>query len=177
MKIKFSEIPEEGLSFHLDNTSWIPEEVECSGDAVADVFLGKKDSRVILSGTFSVMIDFDCDRCLERYGKLFESSFTVDFELVDSARPEVEDLEYQCQDSEMDTIFLDKPEVDIDHIVGQQVLLALPMKKLCSEACRGICPQCGINRNNEQERCTCEEESKSPFSILAKLKTEKENKE
>lgn len=177
MKINFSEIPEQGLSVHLDDKSWLPDMLHYSGQSVADVFLEKKDARVILSGTFSVIIDFDCDRCLERFERLLESTFTVDFELVDSEKNKVEDLDYQCLECEMDTIFLDKPEIDIDQIVAQQVLLALPMKRLCSETCKGICQKCGANLNKEQERCSCEKESNSPFNVLAQLKKEKENKE
>ena len=170
MKIAFSEIPDEGLSFHFENESFIPEEVSCTGRAHADVFLEKKESRVILDGSFKVNVKFVCDRCLIEFDDSMESSFTVDFELISQNENAVEDSDYNCQDGELDTIILDKPEIDIIQIVSQQVLLALPMKKLCSEQCKGLCKKCGANLNNAQDVCKCLTESESPFSVLAKLK-------
>ena len=172
MKILFSELPEEGLSFHFEDKSFIPEEVYCSGPARADLFLEKKESRVILDCTFKVVVELVCDRCLEEFEDLLESTFTVDFEFVDQDKCNVEDLDYHCRDSELDTIVLDKPEIDIVQVVSQQVLLALPMKKLCSQNCKGLCRRCGANLNNEQERCKCSLEVESPFNVLAQLKKE-----
>jgi uncharacterized protein len=170
LKIPFSEISEEGLSVHFEDKSFIPEEVYCSGPVSADVVLERKDSRVILSGEFKVVVELSCDRCLEKFNNLLENTFTVDFELVGEGENNVEDIDYHCQESELDTIVLDKPEIDVVQVVSQQVLLAMPMKKICSQDCKGLCEKCGANLNNEQEKCTCEKEVHSPFNILAQLK-------
>ena len=45
----------------------------------------------------------------------------------------------------------------------------MPLKPLCDETCKGLCPQCGANLNHET--CTCAAEAvNSPFALLAKLK-------
>lgn len=173
MKIAFSEISEEGLSVHFDDKSFVPENVYCSGSASADVVLAKKESRVILSGKLKVVVELACDRCLEGFDNLLESTFTVDFELVDQDKNNLEDLDYHCQGSELDTIVLDKPEIDVVQVLSQQVLLAMPMKKICSQDCKGLCQKCGANLNNEQEKCKCEKEVESPFNVLAQLKKDK----
>jgi uncharacterized protein len=170
LKVAFSEIPEEGLSVHFEDKSFIPEGVNCSGPVSADVILERKDSRAILSGKFKIVVELACDRCLEGFDNLLESTFAVDFELVGQDKNNIEDLDYHCQESELDTIILDKPEIEVVQVVSQQVLLAMPMKKICSQDCKGLCEKCGANLNNEQEKCTCEKEVQSPFNILAQLK-------
>ena len=168
--IAFSDIPEEGLALHFSDKSWLPPEVTCTGPVSADVFLEKKDSRVILNGRLHLPLELSCDRCLEGYKFNLENSFVVDFELTETAEIEDEELEYPYQESEMDTVLLSKPEIDVIQTLEQQVLLALPMKSLCRENCRGLCVTCGANLNEGHDACKCEKEVNSPFSVLAELK-------
>jgi len=63
--------------------------------------------------------------------------------------------------------------VETNDILWEQVALELPLKVVCSEACRGVCPVCGKNLN--QEACSCVAgEAKGPFAILKNLKGKKE---
>jgi uncharacterized protein len=48
----------------------------------------------------------------------------------------------------------------LEDVLREQVLLALPLKAICREECRGLCPHCGQNLN--QEQCTCAESSEDP---------------
>jgi uncharacterized protein len=60
--------------------------------------------------------------------------------------------------------------VELDAFFGEVVALAMPLQPLCREDCVGLCPRCGIDRN--QERCSCNEvDADSPFAALAALKT------
>ena len=56
----------------------------------------------------------------------------------------------------------------------EALLLELPLRLVCSENCKGICPSCGVNRNIAP--CTCQEggERQNPFSALSELLTEDE---
>jgi len=57
----------------------------------------------------------------------------------------------------------------IFRVLAEQVLLALPMKAICRSDCRGLCPQCGVNLNNEE--CRCESHAADPRTApLARLK-------
>ena len=59
--------------------------------------------------------------------------------------------------------------VDLEAIIREQIILMVPLKPLCQEDCRGLCPICGANFN--RETCSCQvEKSDSPFAQLAKLK-------
>jgi uncharacterized protein len=50
--------------------------------------------------------------------------------------------------------FYELPGLVLEDILMEQVLLQLPMQRICSESCKGICPICGVNRN--EAACQCE---------------------
>ncbi len=59
-------------------------------------------------------------------------------------------------------------EVDLEPLLREQILLAVPFAPLCSESCRGLCPVCGIDRNTGT--CTCEAVPPDPrWSALKNL--------
>jgi uncharacterized protein len=65
--------------------------------------------------------------------------------------------------------FFDGEVIEVDHLVAEQIFLALPVKVLCSEDCKGICPGCGANLNEEPCRCKAER-GQSPFEKLKSIK-------
>ncbi len=69
---------------------------------------------------------------------------------------------------------MDGYKIDVNDMAREALLLELPMRFVCSESCKGICPICGANRNIAP--CTCQEggERQNPFSALSKLLTEDE---
>jgi uncharacterized protein len=84
--------------------------------------------------------------------------FRVNFDESDSAREEV--------------VFLhpDTDKIDLDKDIRDYAILAVPMKKLCSENCKGLCPKCGKNLNDDL--CDCIEEIIDPrWEVIQKLKT------
>lgn len=63
--------------------------------------------------------------------------------------------------------------IDLGEVVREQLYLALPMKPLCREDCKGLCPVCGVNRN--RETCTCQQEWVDPrMAALKEWKTRNE---
>jgi len=72
--------------------------------------------------------------------------------------------------------FYDGEIIEIDQLVLEQVLLALPVKVLCSEACLGLCLHCGANLNDEP--CMCRKQVQdSPFSKLDAIRQKLPNPE
>jgi uncharacterized protein len=60
--------------------------------------------------------------------------------------------------------------IEVDQLVAEQIFLALPVKVLCREDCKGICPGCGANLN--EEACLCKAGgTQSPFAKLKLIKT------
>ncbi|MBM4294554.1 MAG: DUF177 domain-containing protein, partial [Deltaproteobacteria bacterium] len=56
--------------------------------------------------------------------------------------------------ADLDVDFISGENIDLQGIVREQIILSMPLKPLCHEDCRGLCPGCGANLN--REACTCE---------------------
>jgi len=167
MKIRFGEIPEGGLRLEIKDESWFPDhELQRRGPVHATVVLKRNGlDRVLLTGEIKTTITFACDRCLEDYTMDLDDSFRLDLEYAASRG--LEPPEHEISPADMDMIYLQEPVIDIFEILAQQVFLMVPGKHLCRESCRGLCPRCGANLN--QEACNCRQELRSsPFSVLKK---------
>jgi uncharacterized protein len=107
---------------------------------------------------------FNCDRCLSE----FDRQINERFELLFYLGPK------KLETDEEDIIHLspEVKEIDIDPHIQEVLILALPMKQLCSENCRGICAGCGIDLNTD--RCECKEKPvDSRWEKLLKIKNQK----
>jgi len=173
MKILFDEIPTAGLTVTVTDTSWFPEEDWVRvGPVRSELYLTRLNQRVLLEGTLQFTNRYECDRCLEPYETAEDLHFRIDFEYLAADDPYWSTEEHQCPETEMDVVALSEPEIDIEAVLAQQVILSEPVKRLCSEACRGLCPSCGQNLNTAP--CTCQgPERVSPFQVLARLKEKK----
>jgi uncharacterized protein len=68
--------------------------------------------------------------------------------------------------------FYEGEEIDLSPLFTEQAILTLPTRALCGEECRGLCPECGANRNHET--CTCgEPEPDQRFAVLRNLRVER----
>jgi len=105
-----------------------------------------------------------CARCLEPY----TFDLDKDFFLVLVPRTELpQDMD--LRDEDLDLSFYQGDEIDLTPLVREQIILALPSRPLCREDCRGLCPQCGANRNVQP--CTCVEAGGDPrLAVLRNLK-------
>ncbi len=68
------------------------------------------------------------------------------------------------------TLSLNEHEVSFEQHIVENLIVNVPMQILCTEDCRGLCPQCGINRNRES--CKCVATADSRWDALRKLKNE-----
>jgi len=169
MKVRFGEIPEEGLRFEINDESWFPDHELHRTDTVRSMVSLKRKGvdRVLLTGEIHTGIAFDCDRCTENFNKQLNSSFTLDLEYATDAVQQTG--EHECTSLEMDVMYLHEPVIDIFEILRQQVFLVMSEKHLCADSCRGLCSSCGTNLN--LAACDCKKELKSsPFDILRKKK-------
>ncbi len=104
-------------------------------------------------GEVRATVRLECCRCLEEFNAEVEeqTDFIVCSESLHA------DRSAEAQDDE-DYVFFQGPDLraDITDIVRQTIILAVGMKPLCAEDCRGLCPTCGVNLNEESCRCTVE---------------------
>lgn len=171
MRIRWDEIPESGLSFSIDDGSWVPgNEVVCQGPGACTVSLQKEGGRVLFAGTVRLPVVLECDRCLESFPYTLNEEFEVVFELANEEAAGLAS-DHFCKGDELDVVYLAEPVVDVFSVLAQQVFLGLPEKRLCSDKCLGLCPECGANLNSHS--CGCARSTgASPFNVLAKLKAQ-----
>jgi DUF177 domain-containing protein len=106
-----------------------------------------------------------CDRCLAPVEIPVEPDFDLFYRPMDAIARE-EDVEISPGDLEIG--FYEGEGVELEEVVTEQVILAMPAKVLCREDCRGLCPVCGKNRN--LEKCNCASPAgESPFAALKGL--------
>ena len=170
MLIRFNEISPLGSSYEIRVIDGLgpPQDFVVKGPVDARCTLKRKgDDKVELQGRLQATLTLNCDRCLSSYDKEVDTGLQVLFEIESEGSWHLYDLENNISD--LDTVFLEEPVIDLDDVLRQQLYLALPMKNLCMEQCRGICFRCGANLNHAE--CGCADENKeSPFAILAQLK-------
>jgi uncharacterized protein len=104
-------------------------------------------------GHYDAVLEADCDRCLDPV----ERKIGGDFEVLQ--RPQEENTgadEREIKEGETEIGFYEGDSILLEDVLKEQVLLAMPAKTLCRENCKGLCPQCGRNRNKEQCQCVTE---------------------
>ncbi len=168
MKILCSSIPEEGLDIAFEGKDSAWEGLAGLGFETAPhghLHVERHGDEVLVEGDCEVVLKMPCSRCLDDFRMPVQVSLRRVLQpasKVFSEEPEVElrpeDLEVGCYDAEEDTVYLDL-------LVEEHILLALPMKPLCSETCKGLCPYCGTNWNHTGCRCL-ERVRSSPFDCL-----------
>lgn len=134
--------------------------------------LRKVSGGVLVQGNFTAHVAAPCKRCLVDVTVDLPVSFTLnlvpesllrgdDFEEEDEAEDrEHGELAGSFELDDADEEVFDGKTIDLDPIVREQVLLALPMNAVCREDCKGLCAQCGQNLNEKQ--CGCEQKVIDP---------------
>lgn len=112
--------------------------------------LSQSEGELRVQGRYSVEMASHCDRCLGRASFPLEQSFDLYYRPVSEAASEDE---VQIDDGEVELGFYKGEGIELGDILLEQVLLALPMQRVCSSLCKGICPLCGGNRN--EVACGC----------------------
>jgi uncharacterized protein len=107
--------------------------------------LGNTLGEIRVKGHLKVSMESDCDRCLETATILLDD----DFDLFYRPEPELgrSGEEVEIDEGESQIAFYQGDGLDLRDILREQILLSLPMQRVCSENCKGICPVCGQNRN------------------------------
>jgi uncharacterized protein len=118
-----------------------------------------------IQGRYSVELVAACDRCLEPTRFPLEASFDLYYQPAQTiAREE----EVGIDEAEAEIGFYEGGGIELEDVLREQVLLALPMQRICGEACKGICPTCGQNRN--QAACDCKmDDAAGRWGALRKL--------
>jgi uncharacterized protein len=126
---------------------------------------GKVLADIRLVGGLQARLELNCARCLEPVTRPVNREFDLLY------RPQGSDAgqeEASVAQDESEVGYYTGDGLLLEDVLREQLLLAIPMKVVCSEACKGLCPQCGKNLN--QGACSCERTQDSRWEALKGLK-------
>ena len=116
-----------------------------------------------VTGRVQTTLRLECGRCLEPFTVPVGSAFDLRYVAQETASTHEE---REIRDEDLATSYYSDDTLDLDELMREQFELALPMKPLCSEACKGLCATCGANLN--KATCDCKPAWEDPR--LAALK-------
>lgn len=112
--------------------------------------LNKSEDGIVFKGNILAKVKTVCSRCLDEVVK----DLNIDFE--EEFKKTQDELGYTISDN----------HIDITKLIEDNIFLNVPLKTLCSESCKGLCPVCGTNLN--KSTCSCDTQIIDPR--LEKLK-------
>lgn len=114
-----------------------------------------QDIRVV--GELSTRVEVACARCLDPVSRNIDRRFDLLY------RPQGSDAgreEISVTTAEAEIGYYTGDGLLLEDVLREQVLLAVPIKIVCRDECKGLCPHCGRNLN--QGACDCREEVSDP---------------
>ncbi len=166
MKIVIPDIPKEGVDIDVQETL-------SSDDSPFTIngrlHIEKAGVEIRLQGNLKADVSLQCSRCLT----IHTGEMTIPVDVIYHPIEElVGDDHHEIQSEELDLDFYAGDELDISRLLREQVALNIPMKPLCHEACKGLCPRCGTDLN--LSTCACSRNHIDPrFGELKKLMQER----
>jgi len=155
-----------------------------AGGGDVDVDLYADGAHVFATGTIKGWLEVACSRCVGPVRLAIDEPVRVTFmprqelaalgddDEADAAEPagtdDDEAAAAQLGAEDLDVFPYDGERVDLEPLVREQYVLAVPYAPLCKDDCAGLCPQCGTDRNLAP--CTCEAPPDPRFAALRDLK-------
>ena len=175
LQVSISKIPNEGLDIdEVVNGEVLaidPEELSTGKDGRFKAHVERSDDLSLhVRGHLSLKTSGPCARCLADTPLNVDQELDLFFLPESKAMAEHDDEEgAELQDRDLVVTFYKGDILDLGGVVREQILLAQPMKRLCREDCKGVCPNCGADRNLTNCGCPKEAISTTPFSSLSLL--------
>ena len=183
MLIRVEDIKEEGLVLDWEEPSEnFPalDELNMAGECVLPATLRvhlralKVREMVEVEGTVETEARIPCSRCLKEFTEPLSTRFALTFT---GNLPEVgdeEEGEVELSAEEMGLTLFHGDEIDMREAIAEQVIMALPLRPLCSEGCKGLCQFCGADLN--AGNCGCHPSPfNAKFGALKGFKAEKQD--
>lgn len=131
-----------------------------SGSILVEGGVTNKGTIYEVNGIINATMSQNCGRCLEAMSITLAIPFAEEYREVDS-------VDFN-ESSEPEFNYFNSDEINITDLVRENILLAEPLKPVCSENCRGLCPECGANLNiNTCGRNPCKTDPR--LAVLEKL--------
>lgn len=174
MRITVSDIPRKGLDLEYDTDPVALDLADVGTEFVTGIHLQvrltRMDRVVFVAGEASTQARVQCVRCLEAVPFPMHLLFQMNIEPRPPEFGEAPGKWHELDQEELDKHYYSGDTLDLAELVREQTLLALPVHPLCRVGCRGLCPQCGLDRNQMSCRCGVEETPLSTANFQERLK-------
>jgi uncharacterized protein len=172
MRIPLDRIGDEPFAWHeqlaIDAESLERPELLGLGDILWQGTLKREDGIFRLEGRLEYEQTVSCSRCLAPMALPVDSDIRL---RVMTTVPAPVEGEIELTEDDLDTVHVQGEELNTLQLVREQLQMNIPMRSLCNQSCRGLCPTCGANRNRES--CGCEETEVDPrWEALKTLRDE-----
>ncbi len=151
-------------------------------DAHITFELQRRGTNVVVEGTIDLAYAFECGRCAETFNRPAHVPFGfVCMQGTEDAPPNAESDDLDVEglddeavmptdpDGEREIVFYEGHTLDLEPAIAEQIVLTLPTWPVCTDDCKGLCPNCGANLNNEN--CSCAAQVIDPrWAALGPLK-------
>ena len=158
LRVPIASIPPEGLEVAVDLgdnyfSRWREEDPELEFSTAAingSLSLEKHGRDILVRGELKGHLQLACSRCVESFAQPVDANF--DLLLAPGPGP-AGGAEEELSAPDLDLDYYSGDTLDLEAIIREQIILMMPLKPLCTEECKGICPHCGAVLN--LEACTC----------------------
>lgn len=155
MRIELEKLKERGGEFaHTYQAGeLLPDDGEARLVAPAEVkgIISRRGSEVEVRGDLTARVEVGCGRCLKPVTISVDAAFDERFTPTVAWRSE---SQHELAEEDLNLSIFDGETIDLDDLVREEILLAIPGHVLCREDCRGLCLTCGADRNVTD--CDCE---------------------
>ena len=153
----------------IKDDGWFPhEEMDLSSPVSGVIRVSRtSETEVVVSGEVSAGVEVPCDRCGQSTQLFLSAEFAYDCTVGREESHTQQEVE--CGEEDVNKLYLEEPVINAGALIREQILLAMPMRALCKQSCKGLCMHCGKDLN--AGICACSDNTlSSPFSVLQKIK-------
>lgn len=168
MKIVVDHIKDTPLAIHIDEPvetfpllAGMQSDESCciTGRIQGDITVIREYENIRVTGRITAPLALSCSRCLADFTSFVDTSFTIFFRKENAITASAED-ELELGEMDLLSSAYSGDEIDLTHEIEEQVAMEIPLKPLCSDDCKGLCHECGIDLNTSS--CSC---SKEPVTL------------
>src|SRR5688500_6025645 len=111
------------------------------------------DESVHVRGHLTARLGLQCGRCLEPFDLDVDQPLDLFFLPHREGQGLEEEEDVELRDRDMVIAYYRSDLLDLGEMAREQLFLGLPMRRVCRDTCKGLCPACGVNRNSVD--CPC----------------------
>jgi len=172
MIFEIEEVPEVGLTFDVleGKEHFGIDQSDCALTGSVKVWgkLTKLEREVCFAGYVEAPLLVTCTRCLKPFPLQVKNKVQAHF--VPRVKHSLPGSEVEISETDIEKEVYEEDRIDLHGPIRDQILLEVPLILLCQENCKGICPECGSDRNCDPCECKNDVEIDPRFAVLQKLK-------